>query len=630
MTVSSESGGAAEPTLTLAGDFAEPSRDEWRELVAGVLRKAGRLPDEPTGPVEDLLATRLADGITVAPLYTAEDSPERGGAPGVSPFVRGASALGSSPDGWLIRQRHADPDVDACAEAVMADLENGVGSLWLVLGEGAIPVDGLRRVLDRVYLDIAPVALDAGPHTEQAAGVLLELATEREVAADELRGTLGADPLGRLAGSDEHTDVDAGLRLAGELAARCVAERPNLRALTADATVYHNAGADDAQELAASLATGVAYLRALTAAGLSVPDALAQIEFRYAATADQFATIAKLRAARGLWARVARECGVTGPAAAQWQHAVSSEVMITARDPWVNMLRGTLACFGAGVGGAQAVTVLPFDAGLGLPDRFSRRIARNTQSLLTSESSLARVVDPGGGSWYIEQLSDQLARRAWELFTGIERDGGIRSVLADGSLAGTLADTWSARERRLATRKEPITGVSEFPNVAEKLPERTRPAAPGARGLLPRVRRAAAFEALRDRADRHTAAEGTRPSVFLATLGSPAAHSARAGFAANLFQAGGLDTPTGGGGAAEIAEAFRAAGTAVACLCGSDKEYPEAAPPVVEALREAGARRVWLAGKPGILDPDPVDGYVHVGRDAVDVLTGTLDELGVR
>ncbi|HZZ49429.1 MAG TPA: methylmalonyl-CoA mutase family protein [Pseudonocardia sp.] len=623
MTPSSES------TLTLAGEFPPASRDEWRELVAGVLRKAGRLPEDLSGPVEDLIATRLADGVTVSPLYTAEDAAPEAGVPGVSPFTRGATALGASPDGWDIRQRHADPDAGTTREAVLADLENGVTSLWLALGDGALPVDSLAGVLAEVYLDLAPIVLDAGDHTRAATDALFALAAERDVPKDALRGCLGVDPFAWLAARDSDTDVDAGLTLAGELAQRCLAERPSVRAVSVDATVFHNAGADEAHELGYSLAAGVAYLRALTAAGLSEADSFAQLEFRYAATTDQFATIAKLRAARTLWARVAKECGVDGPSSAQRQHAVSSEQVLTARDPWVNMLRGTLAGFGAGVGGADAVTVLPFDAALGLPDKFARRIARNTQSLLVSESHLARVLDPAGGSWYVENLTDQLARRAWEVFTEVERGGGLAEALRGGSVADTLRELWDARERRLATRKEPITGVSEFPNVAEKLPTRTAAPAPSSTGLLPRVRRAAAFESLRDRTDAHERTSGSRPSVFLATVGSPASYAARSGFASNLFQVGGLVTPTGGGEAEAIAEAFRESGASVACLCGADKTYAEQAEPVVAALRDAGASKVLLAGKPGTLSEGAVDGYVYAGCDAVEVLTGVLEELGV-
>ena len=612
--------------LALAGEFPPATREQWRELVAAVLTKSGRLREGHSGPVEELLATTVAEGVTVAPLYTAADAPPSAGAPGLAPFVRGAQPLGPNPDGWDLRARHTDPDPAATAEAVLADLENGVTSLWLVVGDGAIPVDALPAVLEKVLLDLAPVALDAGPHAEAAAEVLLGIAADRGLAAGALSGTLGVDPLGALAAADAGTDVEAGLALAGRLAARCLREQPNLRAVTVDATAYHGAGADAAQELGCSLAAGVAYLRALTDSGLSAADALGQLEFRYAATADQFTTIALLRAARGLWSRVAGECGVDD--APQRQHAVGSEPMITARDPWVNMLRGTLAGFGAGVGGADAVTVLPFDAALGLPDAFSRRIARNTQSLLVAESHLARVVDPAGGSWYVERLTDALARRAWEVFTGIERAGGLHAALRDGSLADTLASTWAAREKRLATRKEPVLGVSEFANPTETLPTRAPDLRPAPHGLLPRVRRAAAFEALRDRADAQTRAAGARPAVFLATLGPPAAHSARLGFATNLFQAGGLDIPTGLGSSDEVSRAFAEAGTSVACLCGADAAYTESAAELAAALREAGARTILLAGKPGTAEGS-VDGYVHAGCDAVATLTHTLDDLGV-
>ncbi|HEY4006037.1 MAG TPA: methylmalonyl-CoA mutase family protein [Pseudonocardia sp.] len=614
--------------LVLGGEFAPPSREQWRKLVADALRKTGHdLGDAPEA-VERLLDGSLGDGVDVAALYTAEDALPGAGVPGRAPFTRGATALGCTPDGWDIRQRHADPDVRTTAAAALADLRGGATSLWLVLGEGALPPDSLPIVLDEVLLDLAPIALQAGEHTGQAAEALFELAATREIAAEALSGTLGADPLGHLAGRDADYDLPAGFTELGELAARCVAERPNLRAVTVDATVYHDAGADEAQELACSLAAGVAYLRALTGAGLSIGRASGQLEFRYAASADQFATTAKLRAARSLWTRVATECGVTGAEAAQRQHAVSSERMLTARDPWVNMLRTTLACFGAGVGGADSVTALPFDTCLGLPDQFTRRIARNTQSLLVSESHLGRVIDPAGGSWYVERLTTALARQAWQLFTGIERAGGLAAALRGGSLAETLRTTWAAQEHRVATREKPITGVSEFPNLAERPPTRNAATRPAGTGLLPRVRAAAAFEALRDRADAHLAATGTRPAVFLATLGPQTSHSARTAFAANLFQAGGLATPTGGGSVEGITERFTESETVLACLCGADKTYAEQAEPVAKSLRAAGARTVLLAGSPR--DEQSIDRYVYTGCDAVQALRDTLDDLGVR
>ncbi|MGW1926800.1 methylmalonyl-CoA mutase family protein, partial [Streptomyces massasporeus] len=319
-----------------------------------------------------------------------------------------------------------------------------------------------------------------------------------------------------------------------------------------------------------------------------VAEACAQLEFRYAATADQFLTIAKLRAARRLWARVAEVCGAPD-AGAQRQHAVTSTVMMTRRDPWVNMLRTTVATLAAGVGGAESVTVLPFDEALGLPDAFARRIARNTSTVLIEESHLARVVDPAGGSWYVERLTDELAHAAWEFFQVIERAGGQEAALRSGTIGERLAETWSARSRKLATRREPITGVSEFPHLTEKPVERT-PAPAQPTGGLPRVRRDEAYEALRARSDAHLAATGTRPRVYLAALGPAAAHSARVSFAANLFQAGGIEPVTEG--------TFEESGAREVCLCSSDALYAEQAATAAAELRAAGAEHVLLAGRP--------------------------------
>ncbi|WP_328307083.1 methylmalonyl-CoA mutase subunit beta [Streptomyces sp. NBC_00442] len=596
--------------LSLAAEFPDATLEQWHGLVAGVLRKSGK---EASGvAAEDALSTALEDGLRTRPLYTAHTTaPDAAssGFPGFAPFVRGSRAEGNTAGGWDVRQRHTVGD----AATVLADLENGVTSLWLVLGEGGFPVSSLGRVLDGVYLDLAPVVLDAGRDVEAAAQELFRLYEERGVAKEAARGSLGADPLGHRARTGEELDFGP----AAALARRCADAYPGLRALTVDALPYHEAGGSAAQELGASLSTGVAYLRELTDAGLSVQQACAQLEFRYAASADQFLTIAKLRAARRLWARVAEVCGEPR-AGAQVQHVVTSPVMMSRRDPWVNMLRTTLATLAAGVGGADAVTVLPFDHALGLPDAFARRIARNTSTILIEESHLSRVIDPAGGSWYVERLTDELAHAGWEFFRRLEGQGGQAAVLRSGRLGQDLADTWRERATRLAERREPITGVSEFPHLAERPVERG-PLPPRPSGGLPRVRRDEAFEALRARSDAHLAATGSRPKIFLATLGPAAVHTGRAGFAANLFQAGGIEAVTEG--------TFEQSGASEACLCSSDAVYEEQAEDSARSLAEAGARHVVLAGLPG--QYTGVDSYVFAGCDAVAVLTATLDRMGV-
>src|SRR4051794_6261459 len=609
--------------LELAGEFPAATRAQWRDLVAGVLRKSGRevLPD----PVEDALRRTVATGVTVAPLYTAEDAGDLttlAGVPGLPPFTRGsrAGAAGVTaaggddvdvPGGWDVRQRHADPDVAVTREAIAADLENGVSSLWLVLGDGAVPVEALGEVLADVYLDLAPVTLQGGVAAAEAFLSLVEGRTDLAPG-----GSLGMDPLGGHAATGQPQDL-TGL---ADLARRAPA---GWRTVVVDGAVFADAGASAVEELGCAIAAGVAYLRALTDSsdggqGLSAGEAFGQLEFRLSATADQFTTIAALRAARRLWDRVGEASGVAPEARAMRQHAVTSSVMVTRNDPWVNMLRTTVACFAAGVGGADVVTVQPFDAALGLPDAFARRIARNTQSLLVEEGSLARVLDAAGGSWYVEALTEDLAQAAWGWFTEIERAGGLTAALSAGLVTERIGAAWAERSARLATRADPITGVSEFPNPAEVLPTR-RPAAPPPSGGLPRVRAAQAFEELRQAVE----AVQPRPRVYLATLGPVARHTARATFAANLFGAGGLQTPAGDG-ASGLAEA----GTTVACICGTDKDYAAEAAGLAAELRAAGATSVWLAGRPS-LAVDGVDGHVYAGCDALAVLRTVVDHLGI-
>lgn len=602
MSVTSKGMTTPPGSLELAAEFPPATAAQWQELVRGVLAKSGASPDQ--------LATTTYDGIQIAPLYTALDQAGFTGLPGVAPFVRGARPEGNISTGWDVRTRHSGSDAAAINRAILTDLENGVTSIWL-----AVAPEDLPAALDGVLLDLAPIVLDGG----SGADALLALNEQRGIPDSAVIGNLGFDPLGHAARTGTPAD------LSGVAAAASYARRyPRLRTMVVDALPYHEAGGSDAQELGASIATALAYLRALTDAGLGVELAASQLEFRYALTADQFAGIAKLRAARRLWARVGEVLGVATP---QRQHAVSSSVMLTRRDPWVNMLRGTIACFAAGVGGADAVTVAPFDAAVGADTGFSRRVARNTQSILLDESHVAGVIDPAGGSWYVESRTDELARRAWEVFTELERGGGIEAELASGAFAERLAQTWAKRTANIRTRTDPITGVSEFPNLTEKPLDRAPlPARPS--GGLPVHRYAEDYEALRDRSDAILAQTGARPTVFLATIGPVAAHTARSGFAGNLLQSGGIDTPSAGATTSndEIVAAYQASGATIACVCGTDRAYADAAESLAAALKSAGATRVLLAGARNEAYPS-VDEFLYRGCDALAVLHGIWDVL---
>ena len=621
--------------LSLAAEFPTATREQWQRLVEGVLVKTGA--SDATGfAAEEALYTTLEDGLSTHPLYTAEDAPadvtSRTGLPGFAPFVRGGRPQGQVVYGWDVRQQHRSPHARAANELVLADLENGVTSLWLVLGEAGLPVADLPAALEGVYLDLASIVLEPGAAFESAAERLLALYERHDVAPSAAAGNLGADPLGLQARTGQRDRTSALLEAAARWAQRLTASHPNLRALTVDALPYHEAGGSPAQELGTSLATGVAYLRQLTAAGLRPEQACQQLEFRYAATADQFVTIAKLRAARRLWSRVAEVCGVADPVAgAQRQHAVTSSVMFTRRDPWVNMLRTTVATLAAGVGGADSVTVLPFDHAVGLPDDFSRRIARNTSTIMIEECHVARVIDPAGGSWYVERLTDELAQAGWDFFQRIEREGGQRAALDNDFVRERIAESWARRREALARREEPVTGVSEFPALAEE-PVLREPAPEPLSGGLPRVRRDEEYEALRARSDAALAATGRRPRVLLAALGTPAAYTGRATFASNLLQAGGVEPVTEElGPDSDLAASLASSGSRVVFLCSSDKVYAEQAAPLARALKAAGAEWVLLAGRPGesraTLEEAGVDEFVAAGVDAVALLTALQDRL---
>ncbi len=604
-----------EGPVRLAGATAVTERD-WETAAAAVLRRAGRLPDDAAADgAWEALAVTTVEGLTVPPLGTATRLADRGGPPFPASAVLPRNRAGNVEVGWDIRSLLADPDPAQAAASALADLENGATSLWLTVGgPGTAPAD-LPAALDGVFLEMVPVVLSAaGDVTDlQAAIELAELYRRRDVRPDP-GSCLGADPVGRSVRSGEVATARADLDIAvAEIVP--LATGLGVRALAVDGTAAHGAGAGDAAEVGYCLAVGVEYLRALEAADVPVATALELIEFRLAATDEQFPTIAKFRAARGLWQRVAELSGVG--AARQFQHAVTSFPMLTRYDPWVNLLRTTVAAFAAGVGGADAITVLPFDTRLGVPDNLGRRMARNTSSLLISESHVAAVADPAAGSYAVEILTAEFAAAAWAEFQSIERAGGVLAALADGSVQERWSATAAERASRIATRRTAITGVSEFPHLRETLPVRRSTDLDDAIGAS----WAEPFESMRD-------APAAVP-VFLATLGSVAEHAARAGFAANLFAAGGVETVTAGRteGVDDVVAAFRETGCPAACLAGSDKAYADRGVAVVEALRAAGAQWVVLAGRPRGAVGESIDDHVAAGDDVLEFLRRTRGHL---
>ncbi|WP_203567690.1 methylmalonyl-CoA mutase small subunit [Aestuariimicrobium ganziense] len=614
-----------------ASGFDTPTRDQWVDAVLKVLNR-GRPDDKHLDAEAGLkrLRSTSVDGLVQEPIYTRDDAVELG-YPGVAPFTRGTTLRSGQMDAWDVRALHEDPDAATTRQYVLDDLERGATSVWLRVDPDAIQADDVKTALADVLLDLAKV--DVSSRTDQAAAAEAVLAVYEGSDKDhsDLSLNLGLDPIGLAALQGTTPDLSG---LADWV--RRIADYKKSRAIVVDATTWNNAGAGDVHEVAFALATAVEYVRALVEQGLSADEAFDTINFRVSAGVDQFATIARMRALRRVWNRVGEVFEVSADKRGARQHAVSSWRELTRDDAYVNMLRGTIQCFGAAVGGAEAVTVLPFDTCQGLPTPFSRRVARNTQVVLAEESNIGRVNDPAGGSWFVESLTEQMATRAWQAFQSVEAAGGMAAAVGNGHVTDILSGLVAERAKRLATRSQPLTGVSMFPNPTEIPVEvKPRPEAPE-RGGVEWHRDAEVFEALRDRTTA-AAASGNTPAVFLACLGTRRDFGAREGFTKPLLHIAGLATPSSEGGTPdEIAAQFREAGTKVAVLCSSAKVYPEQAVPVAKALKEAGATRVLLAGnikelgESGAEAEGVIDGTVAMGMDVVDLLTTTLDELGVQ
>ena len=666
----------SETTLDLAGRFSPATLDGWRAVATRGMRD---------GDYERRLVTRTLDGLAVQPLYTEADLPAPGcGAPGAAPFARGAATLGSAATGWGIVQALPGGDLDAAAAAARDEVQGGATGLELHLGAAGLRVARLED-LERVTAGLDPGAvelhLDAGVAFAPAAALLAAWWSRRGGGEQAARGSFGADPLGALARRGEAPwTVADGLTTLGRLGAWTDRALPLVSAARVDTAPYHDAGASRPQELGLALAAGLEYLRALTAAGLDLAGAARQVTFAVSVDCELFAEVAKLRALRLAWARVLEVCAGAPARRGVAIHARTAARMLTGRDPWVNALRATVACAAAALGGAERITVTPFDAVARRPSPAARRLARNTQVVLQAESHLHRVIDPAGGAYAVERLTADLAQAAWAVLRQVEGEGGLAAALAAGSVQERLATSAAARARQVATRELSLVGVSAFPLLDEpSLPPGDEPAArlplagpaaadaaslwsvaePGdavraaaAGGSLARApsaaatcaplplrRLAAPFEALRDASDAWRAARGRRPQVFLACLGPRAEHAARTTWVRNLLAAGGVEGvgPEDGadGDSATLADgalaAFETSGLGEAIVCGADARYPDVLPLLAPRLAAAGAQRVIVAGAPGARrDADlaaGVAGWVHVGQDVLAFLEDLVSRL---
>lgn len=656
------------------GTFPPVSYQDWRSAVEAALGGT---------PFEKRLHTRTHDGVEIRPLYVRSDlppGPDPSGFPGLPPFVRDSRLLGNAVAGWLSCQHYREALPETVAAAIRRDRRHGVRGVWVecdaatrrgtapgdaeaaelcgIGGMSLASVGDIETILAAADPETTALYIDAGASAPAAAALLAAAARE---GLSKLEGGIVYDPIGILARDGRLPwNADQAFAVAADLAAWAAADAPRLTTLAISAGPYHDAGAGPAEELGCAIAAAIDSLRRMERAGVEPEAAAQRLLFDFPIGRDFFPSIARLRAARLLWDHVRAACGIGETAGQMRIHARTSSFTKTRRDPWVNMVRSTVEAFAAAVGGADSIAVSPFDEAIGEPEELGRRIAANTHLILMEESHVHHFVDPGGGSYFIERLTEEMAARAWDLVREIERQGGMLEALRRGMVQARLRETAQTRRTAIARRRDAVTGVSIYPDLNEQKVERRRPdpgelasrraaelsgqsstgnapwkvpaSKPGgepevirsaaraaARGatlaVLSRAlageagteadplipwREAEDFETLRDASEAFARRTGHPPRVFLANLGPMARHKARADFTRNLLAAGGIEAIDRGGfdDPEEAARAFTESGARAAAICGTDDSYVDAVPRLAPLLRRAGARRVLLAGRP--------------------------------
>ena len=583
--------------------FPHVSEHHWRSLVETALK----------GTAFDKLVSHTADGIVLQPLY---------------PAAAGAHDTKARLGRWHNLARIDHSDFESANAQALEDLKGGASGLHIVFQNSlgahgfGLPVPNkadIATLFQGIHLEYGiAIELDLSAETQIAAQLIADYVHQQGIAPNLLNISFGLNPLG-LSARAGNNNATFDLVTSVQMAAKYGLKGPFA---VSDGRIVHDAGGSEAQELAFVLANGLAHLRALEAGGYPLAEARALLSFRMSADADQFVSLAKFRALRRLWAHVERSCGLA-PEPIRI-HATSAWRIMTRRDPWVNVLRAGTAAFAAGLGGADCISLLPFTQALGLPDPFARRLTRNIQLILLEESNLDKVADPAAGAGGIEALTEALCEKAWTQFQAIEAQGGLNAALDAGTIQADIAKVRAARDKNIARRKAPLTGLSEFPNIHEADVAVLAPMpvnAPHAAGGLAPHRLSEAFEALRDAAE----AAPLRPKVFLANLGTVADFNARSMFAKNFYEAGGIEALGNDGFATldEMVAAYRNSGARLACLCSSDAVYAQQAEAAAKALRLAGARLAF-AGRPAALEDSlkaaGVVQFIFAGCDLIETL----------
>ncbi len=602
----------------LFSDFPAVSTQEWMDKIAVDLKGAD---------YEKKLVWRTNEGFKVKPFYRKEDLDglkTTDSLPGQFPYVRGNKPNDNT---WFIRQ---DIEVDLPAEANHKALEllnRGVDSLGFHVKAKALSPEFIRTLLKDIRCDCIELNFaTCQRHTLRLAELLVDYFRENCYAPETLYGSLRFDPIGKMQqkGIDVSSLIDFGRPLV-----ECLADYPHFRPIAVDSLRLNNAGAYIYQELGYALAWGNEYLSRLTEAGVPVDEAARSIKFNMGVSSNYFMEIAKFRAARMLWANIVKAYSPSSDESCQMAiHATTSAFNLTLFDAYVNLLRTQTETMSAALGGVDSITVLPFDSAYEKPDDFSERIARNQQLLLKEESHFNRIVDPAGGSYYIENLTDSIAKQAWDLFLAVEDEGGMVKAILSETVQNAVNQSGKARHEAVSKRKEVLLGTNQYPNFSElsggKCPVEHRcgcgehkDAATFAR--LNTDRAASEFEALR----LETEQSGKRPKAFMITIGNLAMRQARAQFSCNFLACAGYQV-IDNLGFPSVEEGVKAAIEAkadIVVLCSSDDEYAEYAIP---AFKELNGRAMFVvAGAPACMEELKAAGiehFIHVRCNVLDTL----------
>lgn len=603
----------AEKKEKLFDQFPPVSTEEWRAKVDADLKGV---------PFEKKLVWRTNEGFNVQPMYRAEDIEglkTTDSLPGEFPFVRGTR----TDNNWLTRQEILAIDPVEANKVALDVLTKGVNSLGFKVEEPSLEV--IETLLNGIDLASVEINLNTCPNKAVALAKVLVEYIKKNGAEETFHGSIDYNPLrGALRhGRELSSDIVA---QAKELL-EAVKDVKCLRVLAVDSVMLNSAGAYIFQELGYALAWGAEWLTLLTDAGLKADCVAKRIKFNMGISSNYFMEIAKFRAARMLWAQIVDQYQPECKCACKMMtHAATSKFNQTVFDAHVNLLRSQTETMSAALAGVDSITVVPFDTPYKTPDAFSERIARNQQFLLKEESHLDKVVDPAGGSYYVETLTVSIAQEAWKLFIEVEDKGGFFSLVGEGAVQAAVNESSKKRHADMARRKEILLGTNQFPNftemAAEKIEEKPCCCCGGGEKTekaLCMERQASDFEALR-LATEHAS---NRPKVFMLTIGNLAMRLARAQFSSNFFGCAGYEIIDNIGFETVKAgvDAAMEKGADVVVLCSSDDEYAAFAPEAYELL--AGRAEFVVAGAPACMEELQAKGitnFIHVRSNVLETL----------